>query len=50
MGIFLFAAFVSWKNAKRELSFFWTRARVAGEPKGLKGGKPAGQLSTVLKK
>jgi hypothetical protein len=29
------------KNVKRELSFSPAAARVAGEPEGLKGGKPA---------
>ena len=47
---FLFTAFASWENVKRELSFSRTPARVAGEPEGLKGGKPAGQSSTVSKK
>jgi hypothetical protein len=40
LEIIRFAAFAKGKNAKRKLSFFPFAARVAGEPEGLKGGKP----------
>jgi hypothetical protein len=50
LGSIRFTAFAVKKNAKRELSFFLTAARVAGKsPKGSKGGKPARRSSTPFK-
>jgi hypothetical protein len=50
LGLLRSAAFAVRKNAKRELSFFLTAARAAGQsPSGLKGGEPRQpKMETVL--
>jgi hypothetical protein len=46
-----FAAFAARKNAKRELSFFLTAAREAGQsPKGSKAANPLEKSETMPKK
>jgi hypothetical protein len=39
-----FAAFAAGENKSSRFVFSPAAARIAGEPEGLKGGKPAGQI------